>query len=172
MRKAMVGGLALAAAVGTAPGLMAGVKGTLAIRGVAFTVADAVAYKADDGIEVAFLPAALDRKEAAKDRKIDTFDLMHGDGRYVALIVGADGSFNCINYSTGKVGVQQRLHGGAHPHDPHGRPRGRAVTPQGRGRHRRRDVRREGGIDPGASGHPAADRWRRARPARRSRCSR
>jgi len=104
MRKAMVGGLAFAAAVGTAPGLMAEVKGTLAIRGTSFTVADAVAYKADDGIEVAFLPAALDRKEAAKDRKIDTFDLMHGDGRYVALIVRADGSFNCINYSTGKGG--------------------------------------------------------------------
>ena len=104
MRKALAGGFAMAMAVLAAPGLLADAAGMINVRGANFTVADAVAYKADDGIEVAFLPAALDRKEAAKDRKIDTFDLMHGDGRYLALIVGADGAFSCINYSTGKGG--------------------------------------------------------------------
>jgi len=104
MRKVMAGGLVAGAVLASTAGLQADVTGTLSIRGTSFTVADAVAYKADDGIEVAFLPATLDRREAAKDRKLDTFDLMHGDGRYMALIVDADGSFTCINYSTGKGG--------------------------------------------------------------------
>jgi len=104
MRMFVAGGCVAVMGIMGAPALHADAKGSVNLSGASFTVVDAVAYKANDGIELAFLPAALDRKEAAKDRKLDIFDLMHGDGRYVALIVGADGSFNCINYSTGKGG--------------------------------------------------------------------
>ena len=45
-----------------------------------------------------------DRKAAAKDLKIDSFDLMRAGGARVALRVGTDGSFNCIDYSTGEGG--------------------------------------------------------------------
>lgn len=79
-------------------------KGKIALKGAAFTVADAVAYKTDDGIEVAFLPAPFDRTAAAQDRKIDSFDLMRAVGPRVALRIDADGSFNCIDYSTGEGG--------------------------------------------------------------------
>lgn len=82
----------------------ADVKGTVALKGASFTVADAVAYTTDDGVEVALLPAALDRKAAAKDLRLDSFDIMRTGKAYVTLKIGADGSFSCIDYSTGVGG--------------------------------------------------------------------
>lgn len=96
-------GAALALALAAHPAF-ADAKGKVALKGATFTVADAVAYKTDDGIEVAFLPKPFDRKAAAKDLKIDSFDLMRAGGARVALKIDTDGSFNCIDYSTGEGG--------------------------------------------------------------------
>lgn len=105
MNKVAVGSVAVAVVIGlAAPGLRADAKGRVNVKGASFTVVDAVAYKTDDGIEVALLPAAFNRKEAVKDRKIDSFDVMRMDGGHVTLMVKPDGSFSCINYSTGKGG--------------------------------------------------------------------
>ena len=96
--------LAAVAVLTVAAPAMADVKGKVALKEFSFTVADAVAYKTDDGIEVALLPAAFDRKAAAKDRKIDSFDVMRMDGGHVTLRIDADGSFGCLNYSSGNGG--------------------------------------------------------------------
>ncbi len=104
MTKALVGGVTLAAVVMAAPGLRADVKGTVALRRATFTVADAVAYKTDDGIEVALLSAPFDRKSAAKDQKIDSFDVMRMSGAAATLRIGPDGSFNCIDATSSEGG--------------------------------------------------------------------
>jgi hypothetical protein len=82
----------------------ADVKGRVSLKGASFAVADAVAYKTDEGIEVALLPAPFDRTAAAKDQQIDSFDVMRMGGAHVTLRIGANGSFSCIDYSTGQGG--------------------------------------------------------------------
>jgi hypothetical protein len=105
MNRVKAGGAMLAVMVAAAaPGVLADAKGRVNVKGASFTVADAVAYKDDDNIEVALLPAAFNRKDAVKDRKIDSFDVMRMSGAHVTLVVKPDGSFNCINYSTGQGG--------------------------------------------------------------------
>lgn len=104
MTRLSLAGPSLLLALAAAAPAFADAKGKVALKGAAFTVADAVAYKTDDGIEVAFLPKPFDRKAAAKDQKIDEFDLMRAGGARVALKIDADGSFNCIDYSTGEGG--------------------------------------------------------------------
>ena len=108
MTETMVGGVALVAAVVVvmaAPGLRADAKGTVALKRTAFTVADAVAYKTDDGIEVALLSAPFDRKSAAKDQKIDSFDVMRMSGISAATLrIEPDGSFNCIDSTSSEGG--------------------------------------------------------------------
>ena len=106
MTKTMVGGVALAVAVVVAaPGLQADAKGTVALRRATFTVADAVAYKTDDGIEVALLSAPFDRKGAAKDQKIDGFDVMRMSSITAATLrIESDGSFNCIDSKSSEGG--------------------------------------------------------------------
>lgn len=88
----------LAGLAASAATLHADAKGKVKIKTAEFVVADAVAYKTDDGIEVAFLEKTLDRREAAKDSKIDTFDVMRTSGASVTLRIGKDGSFNCIEW--------------------------------------------------------------------------
>ena len=105
MNRVKAGGAMIAVMVAAAvPAVLADAKGRVNVKGASFTVADAVAYKDGDDIEVALLPAAFNRKDAVKDRKIDSFDVMRMDGGHVTLIVKPDGSFNCINYSTGQGG--------------------------------------------------------------------
>jgi hypothetical protein len=104
MRKVIVGGCVLAAGLVSAPALHADARGKVSVSGVSFAVVDAVAYKNDDGVAVTLLPAPFDLKAAAKDRKIDTFDFMRMGGAYITLKVDADGSFNCIDFSTGQGG--------------------------------------------------------------------
>jgi hypothetical protein len=105
MNRVKAGGAMLAVMVAAAaPGVLADAKGRVNVKGASFTVADAVAYKDGEDIEVALLPAAFNRKDAAKDRKIDSFDVMRMSGAHVTLIVKPDGSFSCINYSTGQGG--------------------------------------------------------------------
>lgn len=79
-------------------------RGKVALRGATFTVADAVAYTTEDGIEVALLPAPLDRKAAARDLKLNSFDIMRTGKAYITLKIGKDGAFNCIDYSEGSGG--------------------------------------------------------------------
>jgi hypothetical protein len=76
----------------------ADVKGRIHIKSAEFVVADAVAYKTDDGVEVALLAKAFDRKAAAKDSKIDSMDVMRNGGPSVTLRIGKDGSFNCVDW--------------------------------------------------------------------------
>lgn len=103
MRIAKAAGMTLAAVL-AATAARADVKGKVSLKGASFTVADAVAYKANDGMEVAFLPSAFDRKAAARDSKIDSFDVMRMGTAHVTLRIDADGSFSCIDYSTGQGG--------------------------------------------------------------------
>ncbi len=105
MNRVKTGGAMFAVMVAAAvPAVLADAKGRVNVKGASFTVADAVAYKDDDNIEVALLPAAFNRKDAVKDRKIDSFDVMRMSGAHVTLVVRPDGSFNCINFSTGQGG--------------------------------------------------------------------
>lgn len=96
--------LATVAVLAAAAPATADVKGKVALKEVTFTVADAVAYKTSDGIEVAFLPAPFDRKAAAKDRKIDSFDVMRMGKGHVTLRIDADGSAGCFDFSSGNGG--------------------------------------------------------------------
>lgn len=93
------------AVVAAAPGLRADAKGTVALKQATFMVADAVAYKTDDGVEVALLSAKFDRAAAAKDQKIDSFDIMRMSGITAATLrIGTDGSFNCIDFRSDRGG--------------------------------------------------------------------
>lgn len=96
--------LALGMTLVTAALAGAEAKGKVALKGATFTVADAVAYTTDDGVEVALLPAALDRKAAAKDLKLNSFDIMRTGKPSITLKIGKDGAFNCIDYSEGSGG--------------------------------------------------------------------
>ncbi len=101
MRSAMVAGVVLGAMTAVAPAAFAQAKGTVALKRASFTVADAVAYKTDSGIEVALLSTKFDRLGAAKDRKIDSFDIMRMSNVTAATLrIGADGSFNCIDFKS------------------------------------------------------------------------
>lgn len=104
MRTFAVGSVVLGLLVAAGPVLQADAKGKVAFKGATFTVADAVAYKTSDGVSVALLPAAFDRRAASKDRKIDDFDIMRMRVAHITLKVGADGAFNCVDYSTGQGG--------------------------------------------------------------------
>jgi hypothetical protein len=99
MRKAMVGAVVLGAMTAAAPEVHAQAKGTVALERASFTVADAVAYKTDSGIEVALLSAKFDRLGASKDKRIDSFDILRMMNVTAATLrIGADGSFNCIDF--------------------------------------------------------------------------
>lgn len=104
MQKVQVVATALATVVFGAAAARADVKGRVNLRGASFTVADAVAYKTDDGVEVAILSKPFDRRAAGKDQKIDSFDVMRMGGPQITLRIGADGAFSCIDYSTGQGG--------------------------------------------------------------------
>lgn len=98
MRLANAGAAVVAAVVVAAPALWADAKGQVHLKHASFTVADAVAYKADDGIEVALLSVPFDRKAAVKDLKIDSFDVLRMSGASAATLrIDADGSFSCID---------------------------------------------------------------------------
>lgn len=99
MTKLQVRGMVLVVAVAVStPGLRADVKGTVALKYAKFTVADAVAYKTGDGLEVALLSAPFDRQAAAKDQKIDSFDVLRMFGVTAATLrIDADGAFNCVD---------------------------------------------------------------------------
>lgn len=104
MQKSQLVAAALVALAMAAPAARGEVQGQVSLKGANFAVADAVAYRTEDGIEVALLPVAFDRTAAAKDQKIDSFDVMRMGKAYITLRIGNDGSFNCIDYSPGQGG--------------------------------------------------------------------
>ena len=80
-------------------------SGKVTLKGEAWSVADAIAYPDDDGeIHVSLSSKPFDRKQFAKDGKIDSFDVMRHGGMNSAssltLKIGADGSMGCIDFST------------------------------------------------------------------------
>jgi hypothetical protein len=95
--------LVLAIVAHAAP-LFADAKGRVHIKGADFTVAEAVAYTSDDGVEVALLSGPFDRKEAAKDGKIDSMDMFRLRGANVTLKIGRDGSFSCLDWKSSQGG--------------------------------------------------------------------
>jgi len=84
--------------VAMAPGLLADGKGKAHIGNADFVVADAVAYKTEDGVDVAFLSKAFDRKSAAKDSKIDDMDVFRNGGASVTLKIKPEGPSNCLDW--------------------------------------------------------------------------
>lgn len=91
-------GLSFVVCLSVSSSLLADVKGRVRVKEAEFVVADAVAYKTADGVEVALLSKTFDRKAAAKDAKIDGFDVMRAGGPNVTLKIGADGSFSCVDW--------------------------------------------------------------------------
>jgi hypothetical protein len=89
---------ALIAAVAFASPAWADAKGRVHIKNADFTIADAVAYKTDAGVEVALLSVPFDRQRASQDGKIDDMDVFRNRGASVTLKIGRDGSFNCLDW--------------------------------------------------------------------------
>ena len=80
-------------------------SGEVTFKGPTWQVVDAIAYPADDDtVEVALSSKPLNRKEFAKDGKVDTFDVMKHrmttDASTLTLRIPPDGQLNCIDYST------------------------------------------------------------------------
>ena len=80
-------------------------SGKVTLKGESWTVTDAIAYPDDDGeIHVSLTSKPFDRKQFAKDGKIDSFDVMRHGGMNSAssltMKIGADGSMSCIDFST------------------------------------------------------------------------
>lgn len=99
----------LAAALVAAPGAFAAppASGTVTIDGERWTVADAAAYPEGDATTVVFSNAVFDRREFAKDGKLDSFDLMRhagGGTQNFSITIGEDGSFKGYGKQTGNGG--------------------------------------------------------------------
>jgi hypothetical protein len=102
---AMRAGLVAVVTVSMAgPALGADAKGEVRLARASFTVADAVAYATDGGVEVALLSKPFDRNAAVTDQKIDSFDVMRTDGPSITLRIPADGPMNCIDFRTDSGG--------------------------------------------------------------------
>ncbi len=77
---------------------MAAASGQIQFHGSSFKVADALAYKTNDGVEVALLSSKLNRSEVAKDMKVDSFDVMRSDGSNLTLSISSEGEVNCLQF--------------------------------------------------------------------------
>jgi len=92
--------LALGAGAQAAPA-----SGKVKIHGEPWSVADAIAYADGDETHVVLGSAAFDRKAFAEDGKLDDFDFMRQSGlKTLTLKVAADGTMNCMDFSTGSGG--------------------------------------------------------------------
>jgi hypothetical protein len=96
--------LALAGAAATPAVAAEGGSGTVSLDGNRWEVADVMAWRDGDDIEVVFASQPFDRKEMAKDGRIDTFDFMGLDGPTLTVNIDADGPTMCYDYSTGSGG--------------------------------------------------------------------
>lgn len=96
--------LALAhAAAGSAMAAEGG-SGTVSLDGQRWEVADVMAWRDGDDIEVVFASQPFDRKAMAKDGRIDTFDFMGLDGATLTVKIDADGPTMCYDFSTDSGG--------------------------------------------------------------------
>jgi hypothetical protein len=90
--------------VAVTPVLWVDAKGRAHIKGADVVVVDAVAYKTEDGVEVALLAKVFDRKAAARDSKIDSMDVMRTGGATITLKIDKDGSFSCVDWMSSQGG--------------------------------------------------------------------
>ncbi len=81
-----------------------GGSGTVVLKGERWEVADVIAWRDGDGIEVVFAAQPFDRKAMAKDGRIDTFDFIGLDGPTLTVNIDADGPTMCYDFSTGSGG--------------------------------------------------------------------
>ncbi len=82
-------------------------SGTITLDGETWTVADALAYPDNGGISVVVSNRAFDRREFARDGRIDDFDVLRHGGAGVAsftLEIGADGSLSGYAMHSGSGG--------------------------------------------------------------------
>ena len=92
------------AIVGEAPATAPGsASGKVKFKGSSWDVSDGIAYPGDaNTIEVALSDKPFDRKEFAKDGKLDSFDIMRHRmdtaASTITLKVDADGSMSCMDY--------------------------------------------------------------------------
>ena len=88
-----------------ASGALAAGSGKVKFHGAAWDVADALAYVDDEETVVVLGSAKFDRKAYAEDGKLDSFDFMMQDNlKTLKLKVKADGTMNCLDFSTGAGG--------------------------------------------------------------------
>ena len=78
-------------------------SGKVKFKGTTWDVVDGVAYPGEGNtIEVALSSKPFDRKEFAKDGKLDSFDIMHHrmdtDSNVITLKIEGDGSMNCMDF--------------------------------------------------------------------------
>jgi hypothetical protein len=86
-----------------APSATASASGTVKFKGTTWNVVDGVAYPGEGNtVEVALSSKPFDRKEFAKDGKLDSFDIMHHrmdtNANTITLKIEGDGGMNCMDF--------------------------------------------------------------------------
>jgi hypothetical protein len=97
----------LALAVGAALAGDPPASGSFMLDGETFSVADAIAYPDEDGISVVVSNRVFDRREFARDGKVDDFDILRHAGDGVAsftIEIGADGTLSGYSVHSGNGG--------------------------------------------------------------------
>jgi hypothetical protein len=97
----------LALAAGAAFAAEPPASGSFVLDGETFTVADAIAYPDEGGISVVVSNRAFDRREFARDGKIDDFDVLRHAGDGVAsftIEIGGDGTLSGYSVHSGNGG--------------------------------------------------------------------
>ncbi len=78
-------------------------SGTVKMRGSSWKVVDAIAFPDGDDTHVVVSSARFDRKEIAKDGKVDDSDAidlqMNAHASTLTIKIGKDGTVNCVDYS-------------------------------------------------------------------------
>ena len=92
-----------AAASSTTVSASAPASGSVKYKGTTWNVVDGVAYPGEGNtVEVALSSKPFDRKEFAKDGKLDSFDIMHHrmdtNANTITLKIENDGSMNCMDF--------------------------------------------------------------------------
>jgi hypothetical protein len=92
-----------APASSTAASTSGSASGKVQFKGTTWDVVDGLAYPGEGNtIEVALSSKPFDRKEFAKDGKLDSFDIMHHrmdtDSNVITLKIEGDGSMNCMDF--------------------------------------------------------------------------
>ena len=90
---------------GLSSAALAAASGTVTSMKETWKVADGIAWKNDEGaLRVTLAGGALDRKEIAKDGKIDDFDFIGLAFSTLTLKIEADGTMNCVDFTSKRGG--------------------------------------------------------------------